>query len=86
MCIRDRFSSIVHLLIVTIAIVLGSLWFLKCGQSALKFNKLYDDLIPYDNNVIKPLNDAIREELAAEYETVPGVEAQLGEWSKWYQW
>ncbi len=80
------FSSIVHLLIVTIAIVLGSLWFLKCGQIALKFNKLYDDLIPYDNNVIKPLNDAIREELAAEYETVPGVEAQLGEWSKWYQW
>ena len=52
----------------------------------MKFNKLYDDLIPYDNNVIKPLNDAIREELAAEYETVPGVEAQLGEWSKWYQW
>lgn len=74
----------IHLLIVTIAIVLGSLWFLKCGQSALKFNRLYDDLIPYDNNVIKPLNDAIKGELEAEYETVPGAAAQLAEWSKWY--
>ena len=80
------FSSFVHQSIVTAALVLGSLWFLKCGLSALKFNRLCDDLIPYNNNVIRPLNDAVREELAAEYETAPEAAAQLKEWSKWYEW
>ncbi len=80
------FPNFVYQLIITAALILGSLWFLKCGLGALRFNRLYDDLIPYNNNVIRPLNDAVREELAAEYETVPEAAAQLKEWSKWYEW